>query len=506
VFVHGALCYSFSGMCMASSFFGGASGNRGRCTQVCRRSFATNNKTENGYFFSPNDFWAIQSVSDLIRAGVKSFKIEGRMKSAQYVHTVVSAYRMTIDDPQKCAKATELLRRDLGRRKTRLFLDGVTQSMIIDASQPGGTGTFIGTIATIDKKEMSIVSNEKLRYGDLLRAQPQDGSEGMMASVVSSWNHDGILQIMLDKELACETGASVYFVGSADKLGKVPDRLPGTPAAYSERFSGVKDLIYDAQGEKKEDPNRDRRLFIKVDDYRWLSLLTDKLIGGVICAFDRSDIETLKNDSETRTRFGRAAYIEPPPFIAEAELGAWRTIVQELCVEGECGLMCQNIGHVALVNNLKRLRSDFLLWSLNRVAQAAYSGLGIKQTTHSLEDDNMNLRDCISQNEAVYLFTHAPLFVSRMKPGIGHKAVATDRENRSVRVFEKYGLYYLVAEETMSLFHKREKMESYGARSFVIDLSFMEPDSAVLAELLGNYSTNTKFAGSCLFNFKGGLM
>ena len=89
VFVHGALCYSLSGMCLASSFFGGASGNRGRCTQVCRRSFEAtgpeNDGCAQGYFFSPNDFCALDSLHRLKLAGVKSLKIEGRMKGPEYV-------------------------------------------------------------------------------------------------------------------------------------------------------------------------------------------------------------------------------------------------------------------------------------------------------------------------------------------------------------------------------------------------------------------------------------
>lgn len=102
VFIHGALCYSISGMCLASSFLGGASGNRGMCTQVCRRKFKQ--KSAEGYFFSPHDLCAIDYLFHLKQLGVCSFKIEGRMKGPEYVDTVVRAYRASIDNAGKYQK------------------------------------------------------------------------------------------------------------------------------------------------------------------------------------------------------------------------------------------------------------------------------------------------------------------------------------------------------------------------------------------------------------------
>ncbi|MDR0330544.1 MAG: U32 family peptidase, partial [Chitinispirillales bacterium] len=180
-FVHGALCYSISGMCLASSFIGGASGNRGRCTQVCRRRFMCKSRVDasscidalcsvntshgidtshsinissnpsvcNGYFFSPNDLEALPFISRLAEAGVASFKIEGRMKGAEYVSTVVKAYRRVIDFPDDIKSAEKDLRFDFGRAKTAFFLDG-QQGDPIDPSRPSGTGLFVGAIAGID--------------------------------------------------------------------------------------------------------------------------------------------------------------------------------------------------------------------------------------------------------------------------------------------------------------------------------------------------------------------
>ena len=94
-FVHGALCFSVSGQCYFSSFLGGHSGNRGRCAQPCRRQYKY--KGKEGYYFSTNDFSSIEMIPQMAAAGVESLKIEGRMKSAEYVASIVGAYRKVLD-------------------------------------------------------------------------------------------------------------------------------------------------------------------------------------------------------------------------------------------------------------------------------------------------------------------------------------------------------------------------------------------------------------------------
>lgn len=103
-FVHGAICVSYSGECLASSMIGGRSGNRGKCAQPCRLPYTLiekNHKTtfqiDNGYLLSPKDLCSLEFLPNLIDAGVKCFKIEGRLKSPEYVATVTRIYRKYID-------------------------------------------------------------------------------------------------------------------------------------------------------------------------------------------------------------------------------------------------------------------------------------------------------------------------------------------------------------------------------------------------------------------------
>lgn len=95
VFVHGAICVSYSGQCLMSSFIGGRSGNRGKCAQPCRLQYTMGNKS--GYLLSPKDMCLIHHLKDLEAIGVRSLKIEGRMKSGDYVGTVTSIYRKYLD-------------------------------------------------------------------------------------------------------------------------------------------------------------------------------------------------------------------------------------------------------------------------------------------------------------------------------------------------------------------------------------------------------------------------
>jgi len=123
VFIHGALCFSYSGLCLFSSFLGGKSGLRGRCVQPCRRRYIWQGQgkgPQSGYFFSMNDLEGIDSLARLREIGVSSFKIEGRMRSAHYVANVVRAYRIAIDGSgsESMAEARSLLGQAMGRKTT----------------------------------------------------------------------------------------------------------------------------------------------------------------------------------------------------------------------------------------------------------------------------------------------------------------------------------------------------------------------------------------------------
>jgi putative protease len=180
-FIHGALCFSFSGQCYFSSFLGGHSGNRGRCAQPCRRQYKYRGKE--GYYFSTNDFSCIDMLPQLVEAGVAAFKIEGRMKSAEYVANVVGAYRMVLDAPasrrdETLAEAKAMLKLSLGRVPTKGFLASHTPTDIATPSLRGATGRFLGEIKAIKGDRISFETRDRLHVGDRLRVQPKSDLTG----------------------------------------------------------------------------------------------------------------------------------------------------------------------------------------------------------------------------------------------------------------------------------------------------------------------------------------
>jgi len=180
-FIHGALCFCYSGQCLFSSWLGGKSGNRGRCAQPCRRRYRYRQK--HGYYFSPNDMSVIDLLPDLQKAGIGSFKIEGRMKSAEYVANVVSAYRMALDaEPaqrnQALQQAKERLKQSFGRVPTKGFLPGPRPTDIAIPSLKGATGRFLGEISALRGGDVTFKSRDRLHVGDRIRIQPKSDQAG----------------------------------------------------------------------------------------------------------------------------------------------------------------------------------------------------------------------------------------------------------------------------------------------------------------------------------------
>ena len=180
-FIHGALCFSFSGQCYFSSFLGGKSGNRGRCAQPCRRRHRY--RQQQGYYFSTNDLSAIDMLPELQQAGVCSFKIEGRMKSAEYVHKVVGAYRRVLDASREQRKAELkeaklLLKESFGRQPTKGFLPGEQPTDIAIPSVKGATGRYLGEVARVHGGTISFKTKAGLHVGDRVRIQPATDKAG----------------------------------------------------------------------------------------------------------------------------------------------------------------------------------------------------------------------------------------------------------------------------------------------------------------------------------------
>ena len=153
VFIHGALCVSYSGQCLTSENFGGRSANRGQCAQSCRlpyRIFVDGKEfldTNAQYLFSPHDLCALPKLEDLEEIGVDSLKVEGRLKSPEYVAAVSKAYRKALDNQPLQNQDREPLEVLFSRGLRTGWLDGDNHQELVDGTFSNHHGQFLGIVA-----------------------------------------------------------------------------------------------------------------------------------------------------------------------------------------------------------------------------------------------------------------------------------------------------------------------------------------------------------------------
>lgn len=175
-FIHGALCVSYSGQCYLSASLGGRSANRGECAQACRKKYSVLNErneiiAKDKYLLSLKDFCAEKYLDDLIKAGVKSFKIEGRLKDETYVKNVVLYYRRLLDKYEKTSDGEIFsdfvpdINKTFNRGYTTYFLG--REEEIFNFETPKSTGEFIGCVSKTGRDFFEIKGNPEI--------SPQDG-------------------------------------------------------------------------------------------------------------------------------------------------------------------------------------------------------------------------------------------------------------------------------------------------------------------------------------------
>ncbi|MGG2197769.1 DUF3656 domain-containing U32 family peptidase [Paenibacillus validus] len=178
VFVHGALCVSYSGQCLTSEMWGGRSANRGECAQACRLPYdlmvdgQPKPMGDVAYLLSPKDLAAIELIPELIEAGVKSFKIEGRLKSPEYVANVVGKYRRAIDryfdgeNPQPTKEELRELEQSFSRGFTYGFLKGTNNKQLVEGTYPKSRGVYLGRVKQILRDGVVCELEAPLKRGD----------------------------------------------------------------------------------------------------------------------------------------------------------------------------------------------------------------------------------------------------------------------------------------------------------------------------------------------------
>lgn len=236
-FVHGALCISYSGQCLMSSMIGGRSGNRGRCAQPCRLPYtlvdqAGNNVIDEGeageYLLSPRDLNTLEMMPELIRAGITSFKIEGRMKRPEYVAVAVDTYRRAIDahlaDENNYVVA-EQEQKDLAqifnRDFTTAYLERNNGRNMMSDRRPNNRGVRIGRVSDYQYQERmaTIKLDEPLHINDIVEFWVKVG--GRVSTTITEMMVDG--QSVTFAPAGVEVSINVQPVRMNDRVFKVFD-------------------------------------------------------------------------------------------------------------------------------------------------------------------------------------------------------------------------------------------------------------------------------------------
>ncbi len=210
-FIHGAMCISYSGRCLLSAFMTGRSGNMGDCTHPCRWKYNLVEETRPGeympvvenergtYIFNSKDLCMIEHIPEMIEAGINSFKVEGRMKSALYVASVTRTYRMAIDDyfesPEKYKSRLEFYKDEISKCTYREYTTGFffgkpnDSAQIYDANTYVKEWVFLGIVGSEGNKEINgktyykLEQKNKFSVGDIVEIMKPDG-ENISAKVL----------------------------------------------------------------------------------------------------------------------------------------------------------------------------------------------------------------------------------------------------------------------------------------------------------------------------------
>lgn len=216
VFVHGALCVAYSGQCFTSESLGGRSANRGQCAQSCRLEyelFVDDVKKDLGqkkYLVSPKDLMGIEEVPTLKELGVNSFKVEGRLKTPEYVASAAKNYREVLDGaPINLVERTQELSTTYSRGFFSGWLNGVNHQSLVDGTYSAHRGLLVGSVVEIKKKTLLIESSIPLQAGmGLLFTNTEEMGSKIFSVEKSGKNFEVEL---LTKNLKLKKGMKVYL-------------------------------------------------------------------------------------------------------------------------------------------------------------------------------------------------------------------------------------------------------------------------------------------------------
>lgn len=427
-FVHGALCYSYSGQCLFSSILGGRSGNRGRCAQPCRLPYTVEGKKDE-YILSLKDMCGIKALDKLHDAGVYSLKIEGRMKQLEYACGVVKYYRSYIDSKKPVSDADYDRIKALGNRcgfTDRYYFDHNGSDMVTYVKP-----NFVSNAAepSPEKRKLSIEGELVLREGEPGSLTVKRGDVTYKASIEPV---SAALKAPLDKKAAidrinktgdtdfefshikAQIGENVFVPNGAlnklrrDAISGLCDKLLKKYYRDDARYTDMSRLTALPEHVVKSDAAHDEA----INDYTTIcscmtraqldTLISYECFDVFYLDFDMYDRNTLiqqfADDVKCLTKRNKKVYLMLPTIFRADSSDYFVSIAKELDKVSFEGFVVKNYEELYLTENLftgKKVILDHNMYTFNDVSKSAFFEHGVSGDTVPLE---LNSREIMHRN------------------------------------------------------------------------------------------------------------
>lgn len=532
-FVHGALCYSYSGQCLFSSILGGRSGNRGRCAQPCRLPYTVEGKKDE-YILSLKDMCGIKALDKLHDAGVYSLKIEGRMKQLEYACGVVKYYRSYIDSKKPVSDADYDRIKALGNRcgfTDRYYFDHNGSDMVTYVKP-----NFVSNAAepSPEKRKLSIEGELVLREGEPGSLTVKRGDVTYKASIEPV---SAALKAPPDKKAAidrinktgdtdfefshikAQIGENVFVPNGAlnklrrDAISGLCDKLLKKYYRNDERYTDMSRLTVLPEHVVKSDAAHDEA----INDYTTIcSCMTraqlDTLIGYecfdvFYLDFDMYDRKTLiqqfADDVKSLTKQNKKVYLMMPTIFRADSSDYFVSIAKELDKVSFEGFVVKNYEELYLTENLftgKKVILDHNMYTFNDVSKSAFFEHGVSGDTVPLE---LNSREIMHRNNIgsqMIVYGYYPLMTTA---NCVHKNTkGCDKKQKLIYLKDRYNKSFAVCNNCKECYNtiynslptmltkNISKLKEAGIRSFRYSFTIETPKQikAVMDDKIAEYT------------------
>ncbi|NPA25108.1 MAG: U32 family peptidase [Deltaproteobacteria bacterium] len=548
-FVFGALCVSVAGLCQFSSFYNAASANRGRCSQPCRRNYRLGG--EEGSYFSPADFSALEFLPELVEAGIVSCKIEGRMKGSQYVSVVVGVFRQALDliasegrfPPGRLKELKAELKKAYTRPTTTANLSGRYPANIIEPRRSAGMGEVIGKVRRVVREgrgyRVFLRTFRPPEIGDRLKLMRsgRDGRDNSLTLKKGEFTLEkrggGGFLLSLRVPFSCRTGDLLLKVGRRDDSGRTGSAAIRRRIAAEVR-SGNSSPAVENTGKAggqccRRQPPRNWFAAVSVfpgggDEPRsgWLIKLADfdlvrpflaRRGWRVALELDGARLSRIENrERELFRRFSALEWSLPPlqyPGREERLAGQVRRLLKAGFRRFHLNSLGQleyfRVGAGTFPPDLELATGPFL-HAANPAALAFYAdlGFGTVHLTPEVDRDLCRRLDCGPVRPALMLFGYIPLLLTRIPLSHPRRGAAfLSRRNEEIRLLKRDGLSILVSPTPFSLLDlSGPELALPGPVLKVVDLVY-SPDSAIARRFLKSRTPRMADVEISTYNFSG---